>query len=620
VQIRFSYMIGIAVLVTVLGGLSLLFPAVRRAIRTVVPTRWIVQVNGYRLGYSTNHAVRVQMPDGVTLAASLYLPRSAGQKLATIYVRHTYDRLQYGEGLQAAEFFASHGYAVFVQDVRGKFGSGGAFIPYEHGTSDGASTLDWIVQQPWSNGRVGTWGCSALGELQFALARARHPAHAAMVPLGAGGAMGSAMGRYAYFGLFEGGVFQLASGAGWFAENGAKHPQDFRNRKVRAFEVLSTLPVADIVQRISPGPNAFDDFISRPLTDRFWQSLDFIADHDVLSTPAFVLNNWGDQTVGEALALAEFTRRTSPSQVAAQQRVVIGPGAHCDHAEEKDRTVSFGDLTFENAGFPYFDHYLAWFDHHLRATGDGLAALAPYTFYMMGEGQWLSAATWPPEEAREERWFLSSDGRANTANGGGRLETAPAANDAYDEFRYDPLNPVPSKGGGICCTGNPATRQGHVDQREVEQRADVLVYTTPVLDQPLRIAGPLHARLVVSSSAKDTDFVARLVDVWPDGRAFNIQEGALRARYRNGIDQPALLTPDEPVGIAIDMRATAYTVPKGHRLRLHVTSSSFPRLERNLNTGGANFDEATPVIAVNKVHHGASHLSYVQLFTLPTAQ
>ena len=303
--------------------------------------------------------------------------------------------------------------------------------------------------------------------------------------------------------------------------------------------------------------------------------------------------------------------------MAAQQRVVIGPGAHCDQATDKSRTVSFGDLTFENAGFPYFDYYLAWFDYHLRSSGKGLIGLPPYSFYMMGEGQWLSSATWPPDNAREERWFLSSDGRANSRDGNGRLGPQASTIAAFDQYRYDPLHPVPTRGGGICCTGNPANRQGHIDQHDVEQRADVLVYTTPVLVQPLRIAGPLSAHLFVSSSAKDTDYVARLVHVWPDGRATNIQEGALRARYRNGVDRPVLLTPDEPVELTIDMRATAYTVPKGHRLRLDVTSSSFPRLERNLNTGGANFDEAVPTIAVNRVYHGASRSSYLQMHKLP---
>ncbi len=616
-QIRLSYIVGIAAMATVLAGLSLLFPATRQLIRTVVPGRWIVQLNGYRYGYRTNHDIRIQMQDGVTLAASLYLPRAGGEKIGAIFVRHTYDRLKYGEGLQAAEFFASHGYAVLVQDVRGKFASGGEFIPYEHGTSDGAQTLDWIVGQPWSNQRVGTWGCSALGELQFALARARHPAHVAMVPLGAGGALGSAMGRYSYFGLFEGGVFQLASGVGWFGDNGAKMPTASTVKKARPAEVLATLPIADIVQRISPGPNGFDEFVRRPLTDPFWQSLDYIADLDVLSTPAFVLNSWGDQTVGETLALAEFTRRTSPPTVAAQQRVVIGPGAHCDQSSEPSRSITFGDLTFDNAGFPYFDHYLAWFDYHLRGHGDGLAGLPPYTFYMMGENQWLSATTWPPENAREERWFLSSEGRANGRGGDGRLGTQASTTSAFDEYRT--IRWIRCRRGGeeSVGTGNPANRQGHIDQRDVEQRADVLVYTSPILDQPLRIAGPLHAHLYVSSSAKDTDYIARLVHVWPDGRATNIQEGALRARYRNGIDRPALLTPGEPVKLSIDMRATAYTIPQGHRLRLDVTSSSFPRLERNLNTGGSNFDEVSPTIATNRVHHGASRLSYLEIYTLP---
>ena len=296
--------------------------------------------------------------------------------------------------------------------------------------------------------------------------------------------------------------------------------------------------------------------------------------------------------------------------------MIIAPGTHCSN-EETGISGKFGDLEVKGATQPYGDWYLRWFDYWLRGKGNGLSDFPAYLYYMIGEQRWLSAASWPPEGVRIEHWYLDSNGRANSNRGDGKLSRDLPRESPPDEFRYDPMNPVPSRGGPLCCSGNPADQAGPADQHDVEARDDVLVYTSPELAEPMRIAGPLRATLTVMSSARDTDFVARLVHVWPDGRATNIQEGALRARYRNGIDRPSLLEPGQRVELTIDMRSIAYFVPKGHRLRLQVTSSSFPRLERNLNTGGRNYDESTSVIAVNRVYHDDKARSYVTLPVLP---
>jgi putative CocE/NonD family hydrolase len=237
---------------------------------------------------------------------------------------------------------------------------------------------------------------------------------------------------------------------------------------------------------------------------------------------------------------------------------------------------------------------------------------------MFNENRWLAADSWPPAEARIVRWYLGSGGRANTRNGDGVLVKTVAPSDARDHFRYDPLDPAPSRGGPVCCTGNPHERPGPADQAEVESRDDVLVYTSAPLDEVLRIAGPLRAHFTVSSSATDTDLVTRLVHVRPDGKALGIQEGALRLRYRNGFGSPTLMEPGRRYDVVVDMRSIAYSIPKGHRLRLDVTSSSFPRLERNLNTGASNnADETRSVVAQNEIHHGANAMSFLELAVLP---
>jgi uncharacterized protein len=574
-------------------------------------SQWRMQARAWWHGVSVNTQVRIAMSDGITLAATLYRPRKpTEEKLATVFIQHPYGRLEYGEGLRAGQFFATQGYAVVVADMRGKHGSGGEFTPYRHSTQDGVSVLNWITRQPWSNGRVGTYGCSALGELQYVLARANHPAHQAMVALGAGGAAGSVAGRYGYFGIYEGGIPQLASAFGWFAEHGEKR---FGSTKPTPFDHAATLrklPSGSLMQQVSSAPNNFDDFMRTPLTDPWWSTLDYVSKTDVLSTPALVINTWGDQTLGETLAMAQ--------QHKAEQHVVIAPGNHCQ-AEETGRSGQFGELKVANAQQPYFDWYLKWFDHHLRKRGPGLAALPAYLYYMMGENQWLAASRWPPEQAQAQRIYLNRAEQApNSKNGAGELIWDSPQKPSQDEYTYDPANPTPSVGGPVCCTGAAHERSGPSNQALVEARADVLVYTSKPLAKPLRIAGPLAAHLRVSSSAPDTDFMARLSHVWPDGHSTSIQEGALRARYREGFERPTRLKPYQPVNLNIDMRAIAYTLPAGHRLRLQITSSNFPRLERNLNTGGNNHDESQAMIAKNRVLYGdAAGASYLEMWTLP---
>jgi putative CocE/NonD family hydrolase len=433
-----------------------------------------------------------------------------------------------------------------------------------------------------------------------------------MIASGAGGGIGSAQGSYEYFGLFEGGVFELASGYGWLSQYGARHAHAAPRRDADTASILRGLPLAELVRRVRPGPNAYDDFLRVPLADPRWQQRDYVSADDRLDVPTLAINTWGDQTLSGTLALAAQARARHAPGARLRQHVVLAPGNHCEQQDIGD-SGRFGDLPVAHAQQPYDDWSLRWFDYWLRGRGDGLAGLPDYLYFVLGENRWLTADRWPPAAVREQRWYLDGGGRANGAAGDGRLTTRAPARASFDQFAYDPGNPVPSRGGPLCCTGNPSDRAGPVDQREVERRPDVLVYTSAPLPRPMRIVGPLRARLVVSSSATDTDFIARLVDVGPDGRALNIQEGALRARYRNGIARPELMVPGQRYQLTVEMRSIAYLLPRGHRLRLDLSSSSFPRLERNLNTGGRNFDETAGVVARNRIHHGANAQSFLLL-------
>ena len=312
-----------------------------------------------------DHGIVVTMPDGVPLHASLYRPKGVSGPAATLLLRTPYHRLRHSAAFGAALFFARHGYAVLVQDLRGTGDSGGELLPWRDVAEDGVATLDWIRRQPWSTGKVGTFGCSALGETQFVLARRNHPAHVAMIPSGAGGAVGSAAGRYSYFGVFEGGVFELASAFGWFAANGSKDPHAAPARPFDPARLLRELPVSGLVARVRPAPSGYTEFLSTPLGDTRWEQWGYLSDADRSQVPAFVINTWGDQTVGDTLALAEQWRRQGVSQ-----KVVIAPGKHCYHEESGTTTQRFGELELANAQRPWQDWYLAWFDRWLRGWFD----------------------------------------------------------------------------------------------------------------------------------------------------------------------------------------------------------------------------------------------------------
>lgn len=590
--------------------------AARQSLLGLLPDAWRIELMAIRHGVTVDHGQRVTTPDGITLAASLFRPKGTQERLPTILIRLPYHRQRYGEGYSGALYFAPRGYAVLVQDLRGTGDSDGDFLPWAHAADDMVATIDWISRQPWSDGNVGTLGCSALGETQLVSQDRALGPWRAMVASGAGGAVGSLAGRNTYFGVFEGGIFQLATGFGWFVDWGTLRPDAAPARPFDRATHLRDLPVASLIERVRPAPNGYHAFLTTPLGDAKWSEWGYLDDSTRLRIPALIVNTWGDQTVQDTLTLVEHWRSADPDGTQGRQKVIISAGNHCNH-EEVGVSSSFGELSVANAGRPYRELYLRWFDYWLRGRGDALKDMSPYTFYVVGADTWLQSESWPPATARAQRWFLGSDGHANSRSGNGRLMRLRQAGATGDTWRYDPENPAPSIGGPICCTGNPADRSGPAEQTGVEERDDVLVYTSQPAQYDLWIAGPIKARLTVSSAARDTDLVARLVHVWPDGRATSIQEGALRLRYRNGFSSPELLEPGKPVHATVDMRSIAYRLPAGHRLRLDLTSSSFPRLERNLNTGGDNARETRSVVATNHVHYDVGEGSWIELHVLP---
>jgi putative CocE/NonD family hydrolase len=323
--------------------------------------------------------------------------------------------------------------------------------------------------------------------------------------------------------------------------------------------------------------------------------------------------SWYDVSVGPNLATYNHVRKTADPAVAAQQYAVIAPTLHCAYKRATDSTV-VGERLMGDARLDYDALTYGWFDHFLKGESNGLLDTLPKVrYFTMGMNKWQTSDSWPPRGARPMTFYLGSGGKANTLNGDGRLTSAVPTRTAADRFTYDPMQPVPSYGGNVCCTGNAVTG-GAFDQRKMEERPDILVYSSEPFKEGTEVSGPIGVTLYVSSDAKDTDFTVKLLDVYPDGRAYNLDETIQRVRYREGYDKPIrLMEPGKVYKVTLQPMTTSNYFPAGHRLRIEVSSSNFPRFDRNMNTGGKNYDETKGVVAHNVVHHGKQYPSSVTI-------
>lgn len=579
--------------------------------------------------------ILVPMRDGVGLSTNVYRPRGATGPLPTILWKTPYNELAAGNVRtnRRALDWVSRGYAYIVQNERGRYFSEGEYEILGYPQTDGYDTLTWIAAQPWSNGKVGTWGCSSSAEWQLALAAQNHPAHAAMVPQASGAGIGR-VGRFQEQGnWYTGGVprnlfivwlygvdnpqrAQIPSGLD--AETRARLTQynDLHARKpeVNWPRQIRHLPVADILSDLGEPPATFEELIARTPADPAWREGGLYHDDMGWGVPALWFNSWYDVSIGPNMELFNHARSTTDDREAAEnQYVVVGPNNHCQFAalgpnfRSGDRAL--GDASLDADGLVH-----AWFDRWLKGDEDRFPESTPHVQYFnMGENRWRSDEQWPPASARTVRMYLRSDGAANSLYGDGRLSVeAPPPGEAPDRYRYDPMNPVQTIGGGDCCNGGLVTA-GAFDQRPIQARNDVLVYTSEPLTEPMQVSGFVDAVLRVSSSAPDTDFAVKLVDVAPDGTAYILGDTIIRARYRDSFDQPRPLTPGEVATVQPTPITISNTFQPGHRIRVEVTSSNFPKFVRNLNTGGPNETETQGVIADNAVHHAGDDASYIEL-------
>jgi hypothetical protein len=509
--------------------------------------------------------------------------------------------------------FAQHGYAVVVQDTRGRYESEGAWDPFRNEANDGFDTVEWAAGQGWSNGKVGMHGGSYLGHVQWQAATMAPPHLTTIFPV-----LASTSIYHNTF--FHGGAFKLALAFGWGAvrmPNRIMNPQywhteGYAPQELKYDQIVWTLPLTEL-DLASSGQRVgfFRDWLKHQSYDSYWKAISDEERFGKVRVPTYSLGGWFDLLVGGTINGFKGVRANGATAAAREgAKLIIGPWGH-------GPTRKYGDIDFgPTAMRDLFDLELRWNDRHLKGIQNGIDREAPVELFVMGVNKWAHFADWPVPGTRFTPLYLTSGGQANSARGDGRLQfEVPAA--GRDGYEYDPRNPVPSVGGNDCC-GAPFPA-GPRDQRPVEARQDVLVYSTGILKEAVTIAGPVEMRLFAATDGRDTDFVAKLVDVFPDGSAINLAEGILRARFHKGLDRMELLEPGKMYEFVIDMRGTANVFQPGHRIRVDVTSSNFPQYDRNPNTGEDLGVSARVRTAKQTVFHGGAGRSHIVLpvVTLP---
>ena len=569
--------------------------------------------------------VPMQTRDGVTLRADVYRPDAPGRFPVLL------SRLPYNKNLRPRpgdiDYFVERGYGVIMQDTRGRFGSDGdEYYALIWEMPDGYDAVEWAASLPWADGNVGTTGQSYHGATQYLLAPSRPPHLKAAFPVSA------AADFHQCWVYHTGGAFEF----GWQIPYAILMARDSLERQDLTAQLLATLerdlipaptpfaqPLSDQAYRrlplmawgdlLRPVARYLTDYLRHPEDGPYWWASNVERQHANINTPMYHVTSWYDIFLRGGLAHFCGLRQHAMSAAArTQQKILIGPWAH-RFPYTSPTSQGTGDIDFgPNAGIELHETQLHWFDYYLKGINTGILEEAPVKIFVMGENVWRDEQEWPLARTHYTRYYLHSQGQANSLRGNGRLDPVVPGEEPADRFVYDPNDPVPTCGGNTLIIP-----MGVQDQRQVETRQDVLVYTSTPLTTPLEVTGPLAVTLFVASSAPDTDFTAKLVDVRPDGYAQNLADGIMRARYRTSRMIPTLLTPGQVHELTIDLWATSHVFLPGHSLRLEIASSNFPRFDRNLNTGE---DQATGTrwqTAAQTIFHDQRYPSHILLPVIP---
>jgi len=590
----------------------------------------------------------VPMRDGTRIQFDVYRPKNASGKVPAIFVRTPYNMNYWDVALGAPADMTQQldavkrGYAWVGANERGHFFSEGNYDILGAPLTDGVDEINWISTRPWSNGKVGLIGCSSTAEWQMGVAAQGPNGLATIIPQGFGAGVGRVGPYYEQGNWYRGGAVQMLFIDWLMGEQNQVRPMMPKNATqqdlitaAKSFDLAQHappvdwaknfwyLPEKDLIEHVGGPHGIFADtmpgiatggaMIERTPNDPAWYRGGLFHDNMKINVPGLWFMSWYDVSVGPNLATYNHVRKTADPAIANEQYAVIAPTLHCSYTRATENTIvgerSMGDARLDYAALTY-----GWFDHFLKGENNHLLDTLPKVrYYLMGANQWKTSDTWPPRGAEPMTFYLSSGGHANTLNGDGVLTTKAPGKDAPDNFMYDPMHPVMSYGGNVCCQANALTG-GSLDQRKMEAQPDILVYTSEPFKEGTEVSGPMTFTTYLSSDRKDTDVTVKVIDVYPDGHAYNLDETIQRVRYRNGYDKPVeMMEPGKVYKVALQPMTTSNYFPAGHRLRIEVSSSNFPRFDRNLNTGGNNFDETTGLVAHNTIHHSSEYPSSLQI-------
>jgi len=548
----------------------------------------------------------VKMSDGITLYADVYLPSEQG-RYPTIVSSTPYGVQRDGAHEMFVKF-AQHGYAVVFFDVRGRYESEGKWEPFRNEAKDGYESIEWAAAQPFSNGKVATYGGSYVGHNQWAAASQAPPHLVVAFP---SLASTNIYGNW----LTMGGAFRLSFNYGWGVVRMPNrimlpqywHTESYMPENWKYDNILMHLPLNDMDMAFEGAPvQHYRDWLKHESYDEYWKAISDEERFSKIIVPTQTLGGWFDIFLMGTINGYTGMRNHGATQEARDgARMIIGPWGH-------GPTRSFGGVDFTpEAMLDMFQFHLRLYDYYLKGINTGIEEEKPVKLFYMGVNKWRYEDDWPLPGTKFTEFYLESNGKANSVRGDGRIIMSKPSSSVSDSYIYDPMNPVPTTGGNNCC-GTP-TQAGPYDQRPLERREDLLVYTGDFLKDTVTIAGPVKIKLFASTDGPDTDWMIKLVDVHPDGFAMPVSEGILRARFREGLDKMKLLKPDQTYEYDIEMTGTANAFLPGHRIRVDITSSNFPQFDRNPNTGDPLGSSAKTRVAKQIIYHGARTPSHIIL-------
>ncbi len=562
-----------------------------------------------------DRGAKVPMRDGINLSADVFRPKADG-KFPVIVIRTPYKKEM--SELQG-RFYARRGYVTVIQDVRGRFGSPGEWEPFVNEPKDGFDTIEWAAAQPWSTGKVGMIGASYVGWVQWWAAREKPPHLVTIIP--------NVSPPDAFYNFpYEYGTYFILGGIWWADILATDATGDLTGTAMSKIgdkkygQLLKSLPVIDLDEKVLGKKNPYwRKWIEHNSDDAYWAQTNFLDRLDNVNIPVFHQSGWFDgDGIGSKLNYLKMRSHRHPNQ-----KLVLGPWGHTPTAQRRLGDIDFGpeaiiDLPRE---------YLRWFDHWLKGVDNGIDREPLVSLFVMGPNKWLHGNEYPLPQTRLEKWYLTGDGKANTSKGDGKLtREIPRADSAPDRYTYDPGDPTPNpdyfeqseeEDAKVQVVEEKKKEREAFHQSVTDERKDILVYQTDPLPEDLTFAGPISATLYAASSAKDTDWFLRLLEVEADGKIHTLVEGKIRARFRKSMKTAELLKPGEVYEYALDLWQTGATISKGSRMRVEVASASFPIFSRNLNTGGHNEMETQFVPAEQTIYHDASHPSHLLLPIIP---